>query len=157
MRTLTTIFIIVVATPFIIIGILVFKGCSYTYFRNQVYLNTSKMQEANYDVADSIAGPALISAYYCHKTIAKKDTVPWADVFVCQSSNKKDSLKVDTIILLDTNLRNENEPKNPYNYWTGVREARKFSACKISITKDQIPLFRKYKYKYARVILVTDD
>ena len=124
-----------------------------------VYLNTANMHEAGHNIVDSTAGPSLINIFYYDKSNTLKSTVPWADVYVCVSYHAKDTTKIDTIIVLDTNtsFKNEHLKYSMDAYWTGLRAAKKLTACKVAIPANKISVFKKYQYKYAKVTLITDD
>ncbi len=124
---------------------------------NTVNLNTEKMTEADSSVIDtSMMGPGLIAAYL-HDTTkrAKNDTIPAVDVFIC-ISHKRDTALGDTIVIFDTQLRGK-IPISVTNYWTNLHYTKNWKNCEVPISAEGLSVIKKYKYKYARVMLVTDD
>lgn len=149
---------LVVVGGFSFIGLVIFLGVG-SEKTGPVYLNTGNMIEAGKEIVDSTMGPALISIYYCNEENIISDTIPWADAYVCQIYNKKDTLHIDTAVILDirTSKKSHRLKYSLNSYWTGLKEARSFKACRIMIPEDQRLKFKKYLYKYAGVTLWTDD
>jgi hypothetical protein len=159
MKRYWVILLSVTVIGFAIPGIIIYKGLSH-YKRTQLYyLNTSKMIEAGSGIVDSVTGPAISAIYPCDKTGSNNDAIPWADLYFCNSFTKADSLKGDTLeILLDIHVKPDLDGiGHPDNYWTGLKEGKKFRECKVLIPRDSISKLQKYRYKYADVTLITDD
>ncbi|WP_413669564.1 hypothetical protein ACEN9X_06185 [Mucilaginibacter sp. Mucisp86] len=89
-----------------------------------VNLNTSEMIEADGHIVDSVMGASVLSVYLCKALPeVKDDAAPCADVYVCKSF-KRDSVLGDTVIIIDTHLRNEISG-NPDIYWTGIKKTKR--------------------------------
>jgi len=152
---LTIVVIVGISIPIIIMNTVILQ----TPKLELVYLNTDSMREAGNGVVDSTMGPAIVSIFPCNKTNTINDTIPWANVFVCKSFTKTDSLSGDTIILLlDINTQKDfQEIKDPAIYWAGIKQTRKFNKCKILIPANEVDKLKKMRYKYSDVKLITDD
>jgi hypothetical protein len=149
--------IVIVVAGFSFIGLAIFKGVPQES-KKAVLLNTLEMTEANSNSADSTMSPAVIAVYLAGKSNAINNGAPWADAFVCVKSNRLDTSKTDTILLLDTRTGNENGNLGDVTkYWTGVKPALKLNECRISIPESLVKKFKNYQYKYCNVQLVTDD
>ena len=157
MRKLVVLFIIVVTTPFVIIGILVFKGCNFEFPLKEIYLNTNKMKEADIGTIDHSYNSSLIKVYTFDKKESIKDSIHPADVFIYAFFKDSLSKTADTVILLDSHLHGSFEPKRISDFLFEIKEAKKLNGCKLLIPKYQILLFKNYKYKYANVHMLLED
>jgi len=118
-----------------------------------VYLNTDSMKEAH--VTDSSSEPNIIKVYLCgHKNTAK-DTIPWADAYLCRASDKADSLAGDSLIVyLDTQMQeNLKDTVGIDQFEAGIKVSKKFKKCKVMLPPKLIDSIKKYKYKYGMVYL----
>jgi len=118
-----------------------------------VYLNIEKMQEAGGSIADTNSYE-LTSVFLCHQKNTINDTIPWADLYVCKSYGKKDSLSGDTALLfIDVHSKKEIEQlKNEtITYSLQYKTAPKYKKCKILIPADQLYNIKKYRYKFGNV------
>jgi hypothetical protein len=144
---------------FALIGVILIAACDSFYKESSykiVQLDTKDMVEADDSLMDERNGPAALYAYLSKENQSSAtDSIPYVDVFVCRS-HKRDSIAGDTIIILDRELKPA-VPLTGNEYWTGELPAVKRNACKITIPAGQLRVLRKYKYKYARVTLITDD
>ncbi|MEN0055739.1 MAG: hypothetical protein AAGC65_18820 [Mucilaginibacter sp.] len=140
----------------VVIGMLALMGCD-SFFNKTIYLNTQKMQESDKNIGDSEMELAFISAYFCHKNNVNSAAEPWADLFICSVQHKGSQL-VDTILVLDTNLRKDGKNIIDDNRFSlALRNAKKLNNCKVLAPEKWRILFNRYKYKYASVTIATDD
>jgi len=119
-----------------------------------VYLNTDSMKEAVNVVVDSVmGGPSIKAVYPCEETNKPGDTVPWADVFICRSYNKADSLSGDTLIVyLDTRTTDDFKVRDDINeFQAGIKPSARFGKCRVMIPTNQIDSLKHYRYKYGEV------
>jgi hypothetical protein len=155
MKRYSVILFVIVVIGFSIPVIIFYKACTYVPYqlKPQVfYLNTERMKESSVD--DTSNGPAVDAIFPCNKINNINDSIPWADMYVCHTFNKSDSL----VILLDTHTRKDlADIGDPHIYWTGIKLTRRFDKCKILIPPGVINKLKKYHYRYGIVTLVTDD
>ncbi len=149
---------LVVIIGFSVIGIIIYNAFPHDSRKRWVVLHTNNMSEADISPADTINGPAVIAGHFAGKADPQDSTIPLADVYVCVSRNKSDSSKTDTILLLDTRrLNGSGDLRRPEYYSTGVKPSKKLNECRVLIPEKRIKRITAYKYKYARVELITDD
>jgi len=69
-----------------------------------IYLKVDGLKEAgNLIITDT---PDIVAVYPSNHINTINDTIPWADVYVCNSYNKTDSLSGDTaVMILDIHTR----------------------------------------------------
>ena len=121
-----------------------------------VYLNTDSMKETcAKDSINSILGQYIMKVYLCgHKNTAK-DTIPWADTYLCRASNKANSLAGDSLIVyLDTQMQeNLKDTVGVTQFQAGIKVSKKFKKCKVMLPPKLVDSIKKYKYKYGMVYL----
>jgi hypothetical protein len=162
MRNYWIAFILIVATGLAGVGMLVFK-CFIRKPESETpriyYLNADSMREAGQNIVDSNKGPGVISIFPAEKQAEDNDSIPLADLYICRSFAKQDSLSGDTaIILLDVaTSKYLTKEGDPTQYWTGVKAAKKFKECRVFIPPSLFKSIKRYRYKYATVTLITDD
>lgn len=112
------------------------------------------MKEAEENIDDSVR--SVISLFSCgRKNIVNKHTI-WADVYVCTIAAPK--LKIDTVLFLDINTGNNQVPENQLSiYIHQIENANRLKQCRIQIPKTWLNKIYRYKYRYAKIILYTDD
>jgi hypothetical protein len=158
MKLQFAILVIVVLAGFLLIGRIIFGRSGQESKKALVILNTRYMTEADNSVVDLTMGPTVAGIYLAGKEEATNNTAPQADAFVCVSTNKSDSTKTDTIILLDTQLRHsDKDADKPAKFCPSVKPAKKLNECRVLIPEKLLKRFETYKYKYGNIILVTDD
>ncbi|QEM07916.1 hypothetical protein DIU31_032060 [Mucilaginibacter rubeus] len=143
----------------ILTNVMLITGCSSSDKKEYaaISLNTAQMIEADSSVIDtSFNGPGILAAYL-HDTTkrSQNDTIPAVDVFICKS-HKRDTALGDTIVIFDTQLRGE-IPASITNYWTNLHYTKNWRNCEVAVSANELSTIKKYKYKYAKVTLVTDD
>lgn len=160
MKLYVVVFILVVVAGFSLIGLIVCHSFSILpqhELKTEVYLNTKNMIEVDNVVVNSATNPVIIAAYPAnHKNIVD-NKIPWADLFVCVKANKLDSLKMDTLLLLDTHTVNYSDLGEVTKYWAEIKPAAMLNGCTILVPGSQIKTLTRYPYNYCRVQLVTDD
>jgi hypothetical protein len=124
-----------------------------------VYLNTDSMKEVGNWVVNSTHGPSIIAVYPAYKKNNSGEPVPWADLFLCRSSNKADSLSGDILIaFIDTKtVKNFKVRDDITEFTAGVEHAQKFKQCKIMIPLKLLDSLKHYKYKYGHVYIQSVD
>jgi hypothetical protein len=120
-----------------------------------VCLDIDKMKEENLNVLDTNKKFEVVAIFPANKINLKNDTIPWADVYVCNSFSKQDSLSGDTkFIILDIHTKADLENiKDIYDYTVFVKEEKVFKKCKVIIPYDQESSINQYKYKLGDVKL----
>jgi hypothetical protein len=160
MRKSIFLFVAIVLVLFFIVGRLIFKALNPKSAPIEIYevayLNTDKMQEADTATINHSYNRYVIKAYlFGHSTsdYVKKNA---ADAFVCVF--QKDSLQktVDTVLLIDSKLR---EPLlyPPYEYFLGITLQKNLQGRNVLILGNQIQALSRYKYRYANIQLGIDD
>jgi hypothetical protein len=123
-----------------------------------VYLNVDSLKEAgNLIITDT---PDIVAVYPSNHKNTINDTIPCADVYVCKSYNKIDSLSGDTaVMVLDINTRLDLKDiifadKSIRNYFqAGIRGSKKINRCRILVPQNQVDI-KKYRYKLGDVKLI---
>jgi len=158
MKVYWALLILVVVVGFSFIGLMIYSGVPHEKTET-IYLNATNTKGAYEQVLDSTKFLNLISIYYCNKANKLNNPVPWADIYVCQVLNKRDTSKADTVLILDsrTDEKGYNLKYSIESYEIELKETRTFKTCKIVIPENQKAKFRRYHYKYAEVTLVNDD
>ena len=120
-----------------------------------VCLNIDNMKEENLGVLDSNRKFEVVAVFPANKINQANDTIPWADVYVCSSLSKQDSLSGDTkFIILDTHTKADlGNIKDIYDYTVFVKKEKVFKKCKVAIPHDQESSINQYKYKLGDVNL----
>ena len=149
---------IIVAGGFIFIGLVISGNFRQEAKEAPSVLNTESMREVDKRNADSTMRPAVIAIYLAGKSNASSNGTPWADVFVCATANRLDTLKTDTILLLDTRTgKNFGNLGDVAKYWIEIKSAKKLNQCRILIPENEVKKLKTYPYWYCNVQLVTDD
>ena len=120
-----------------------------------VCLDIDKMKEENISVLDSNRKFEVVAIFPANKINQDNDTIPWVDVYVCNSLSKQDSLSGDTkFIILDIHTKTDlGNIKDIYDYTVFVKKAKVFKKCKVAIPHDQESIINQYKYKLGDVKL----
>jgi hypothetical protein len=120
------------------------------------YLPTDSMREAGNKIADS-AG--MFSIFPGDQIEKANNSIPRADLFVCKTFSRRDSLTGDTlIVLLDVKLPSFlYAQQHPLNFGTKLTPASKLKQCRVFIPPSLFNKIKHCRYKYANVELITDD
>ena len=159
MRNYWIAFILIISIGFFGLGMVVFKGFIQKPQPKLFYLNVDSMQMAAGHVPGSTdQRPVVISIFSCGKKNASDEAIPWADLYVCKSYNKSDSLSGDTaLVFIDIHTKSGiDNIKDINHYGASVKTGQTFKKCKVMLPADQINNIRRYKYKFAQVTLVDD-
>jgi hypothetical protein len=159
MRNYWIAFIAITFIGFLGLGMIIFKSFIQKPQAKLYYLNLDSMQMAAGHVTDSPGKrPVVASIFPCDERNTGDEVIPWADLYVCGSYNKSDSLSGDTaLVFIDVNTKSGlHELKNIDHYGADIKIAQKFKKCRVMIPAGQIDKIRKYRYRFARVTLVDD-
>jgi len=154
MKKYWIILILVVITGFSFPVLIIYNAIPHAPKPVLVYLNTNSMKEVINVAADSVmSGPSIKAVYPCEEKNKPGNAIPWADVFICRSYNKADSLSGDTLVVfLDTHTTDDFEVRPDINeYQAGIKPSAKFSKCKVMIPPNQVDSLKHCRYKYGRV------
>ncbi len=124
-----------------------------------VYLNTDSMKEVGNWVVNSTHGPSIIAVYPAYEKNDPGESVPWADLFICRSSNETDSLSGDSLIVfIDTKtVKNFKIRDDITEFSAGVERSKKFKQCRVMIPLRLLDSLKHYKYKYGHVYIQSVD
>ena len=120
-----------------------------------ICLNIGKMKEEGLNLLDTNKKFEVVAIFPANKINQDNDTIPWADVYVCNSFSKQDSLSGDTkFIILDIHTKVDlGNIKDIYDYSVFVKEEKTFKKCKMTIPHDMESSINQYKYKLGDVKL----
>jgi hypothetical protein len=145
---------------FILITTLCLAGLAVIIFKcfiqpKVVCLNVGKMKEENLSVLDTNKKFEVVAIFPANKINQENDTILWADVYVCNSFSKQDSLSGDTkFIILDVHTKADlGNIKYIYDYTVFVKKEKAFKKCKVAIPHDQESSINQYKYKLGDIKL----
>jgi len=159
MRNYWIAFILIVSIGFFGLGMIIFKSFIQKSQPQLFYLNVDSMQMAAGHVTDSTAQrPEVVSVFPCDKKNAGNEVIPWADLYVCKSYNKSDSLSGDTaLVFIDIHTKlGLHGIKNSDHYGAGIKTEQSFKKCRVMVPANQIDNIREYRYKFAQVTLIDD-
>jgi hypothetical protein len=124
-----------------------------------VYLNTDSMKEAGNGVVDSSLGPSIIAVYPAYQKNASGEKVPWADLLLCRSNNKADSLSGDTLIVfIDTEtIENFSVREDIKDFTAGITPSEKFKKCRVMIPPSLTDSLKHHRYKYGNTYVQMID
>ena len=124
-----------------------------------VYLNTDSMKEGGDSVVNSHLGPSIIAVYPAYQKNVVGEKIPWADLFLCRSDNKADSLSGDTLIVfIDTKTIEDFKVRDDIKDFTaGIEPSRKFKQCRVMIPPNLIDPLKHYRYKYGNTYVQMVD
>jgi hypothetical protein len=152
-------FILIVSLGFFGLGTIIFKNFIQKPKPQQFYLDLDSMQMAVGQVTNSPGQrPQVVAIFSCDMKNTSSEVIPWADLYVCRSYNKSDSLSGDTaIVFIDTHTKSDlHDIKNIDHYGVGIKMAQGFKKCRIMVPANQIDNIRKCRYRFAQVTLVDD-
>jgi len=144
---------------FLGLGVIIFKSFIQKPQPQLFYLNVDSMQMAAGPVTDSTGkGLEVVSIFPCNVKNAGGEVIPWADLYVCRSHNRRDSLSGGTaLVFIDIHTESDLKAlKNINHYGTDIKIAQKFRKCRVRVPAGQIDNIRKYRYRFARVTLIDD-
>jgi len=113
-----------------------------------------RMREESSAVPDSVLKFQIDAIYPANKLNNSTDTVFWADVYLCTSFSKEDSLSGNTkFMLLDIKTKSGlGDIKYPYDYSAALK-AEIFKKCRVKIPPGMVNDITGYKYRLADVKL----
>jgi len=152
MKNYWVIFILITTICLAGLGMIIFK----CFIQPKVaYLNIGKMKEERLNLLDTNKKFEVVAIFPANKINQDNDTIPWADVYVCNSLSKQDSLSGDTkFIILDIHTKADlGSIKDIYDYSVFVKEEKVFKKCKVVIPHDQESIINQYKYKLGDIKL----
>jgi len=160
MRNYWISFFLITVLGFCWLGTIIFKNFIQKPQPQLFYLNTDSMQMASSHVTDSASRQLqVVSIFPCNTKNAAGKAIPWADLYVCRSYNKADSLSGDTAqLFIDVHTNSDlNNIKDPDHYGIDIKTSQNFKKCMVMVPANQISAIRKYRYRFAQVTLVDDD
>lgn len=119
-----------------------------------VVLDVKQMKEESPAVPDTSLQFQVDAIYPSNELNSNTDTVSWADVYVCTSFSKQDSLSGNTkFMLLDINTKSGlGDIKYTY-YYSAVLKTEVFKKCRIKIPPGMANDVKEYKYRLTDVKL----
>jgi hypothetical protein len=159
MKKYWTILILVVIAGISIPVLIIYKAVPHAPKRVLVYLNTDSMKEIGNWVVNSTHGPSIVAVYPAYENNDSGEPIPWADLFICRSTNKADSLSGDTLIVfIDTKtVENFKVREDITEFTAGVERSKKFKQCRVMIPSRLSDSLKHYKYKYGHVYIQSVD
>ena len=118
-------------------------------------LTTSEMTEADstglFTSFDSVVMVRCVEAFIIPSDVKEPSPIPLANIYKCITE------KNDTVLLLDTELRDAKA--DPVNEILGIelKPSKKINACKVNVDSTSVSRLRKYKYKYGTLTFVRED
>jgi hypothetical protein len=124
-----------------------------------VYLDVDSLKEAGNSIITDT--PNIVAVYPSNHINTINDTLPWADVYVCNSYSKKDSLSGDTaVMILDIHTRPDlknivftDESFGSY-FQAGIQVGKKVNICRILVPPSKVDYIKRYRYKLGYVKLI---
>jgi hypothetical protein len=138
-------------------GLIIFKCFIQESVPQLFYLNIDSMREAGRDLTDTTDKPAVSCVYPANKENVA-DAIPWADLYVCRSYEKSDSLSGDTVmVLIDVNTKIElKDLKDVNHYSANINPGKKYKKIRVLIPSNQTELIKRCRYKFGKVKLEDD-
>jgi len=118
----------------------------------------SMQMAASHTTDSTYKRPAVVSIFPCDVKNAGDEVIPWADLYICRSHNRSDSLSGDTaLVLIDVHTKSGlYDIKNIDHYGATIKTAMGFKKCRVVVPANQIKKIKKYRYKFARVTIIDD-
>jgi hypothetical protein len=156
MKKYWIILVLVVIVGISIPVIIVYNAVPHAPKPVMVCLNTDSMQEAGNKYFNRGDWHGVLAAYICNEKKSPTDTIPWADAFVVEFFKDTSSLKADTVVFLDTKPGKWSSDEKFNECMAEIAPAKKFKKCKVLMPQDKRDIFKKYKYTYGNVTLITE-
>lgn len=159
-KAYTVLLAVIVVAGFVLIGAVFFHDPVLVKQRAIITcINIDSLKEAGDSIMAPLHGPGVDKIFPANHQNTKDDPIPWADVYLCHSCKKADSLSGDTLIMLLSTQINDKLSKIEYptDYWTDLKKAHTFQKVKVMMPPEQLSLIKKARYKFVSVGLVTDD
>ena len=158
MKKYWILFIVIVSIGVTGFGTIIFKCFIQKPQLKLYYLNIDSLREASDGVTDSTNRLSIVGIFPSQTRNIGNEAIPWADVYVCKSFNKKDSLSGDTaIILIDVTTKGYSKnTENVDHYRPDIIAEKKHNKCKVLIPANQIDSLKKFRYKFGNVKLIDD-
>jgi len=133
------------------IGIIIYNA-SLTQSWPITYLNTNNSNEAN-KITESTYNLNVIKYFPCNKRNKQGDLYPWANLYVCKSLNKQDSLSGDSlIVLLETKTGRAYTQDDLINsFWITIKPSKRFLGSKVLLPTHEMDSLKGYKFRYGEI------
>ena len=120
-----------------------------------IVLDINRMKEESHGIQDTSLAFQIDAVYPANELNNNTDTTCWADLYLCTSFSKEDSLSGHTkFMLLDINTKTGLGNIKYLEDYSTVLKKEIFKKCKVKIPPGIVNDIESYKYRIADVKLV---
>lgn len=119
------------------------------FFRQRILvLDTSRLVEQAPEKPDTGFQFQIIAVYPANELNHNAETIPWADVYVCTSFSKEDSLSGHTkFMVLDINTKSALKDIKYLDDYSVALKKETFKKCRVKIPPGIVNDIKSYKYR----------